>query len=131
MNEAQPAYAIMYKVDLDNVKTYVIKATREDQPPVHAFASMREGLDYFEGGYNRGLARGGGFVGGAILFWLQMQPRVFHFGSLDVLQKLLGEIVHPLHLNGTGVHEVVFRCLDQEEAAKVYQAAVEPRLTPA
>ena len=126
----------MFKVNMakEPFKTeyvYFVYATPGDMPHVRGFETMRSGLGHFEKAYNDSIARGYGFSAGAILNWMYLRPRIFNYGTRETLIRLLGDVVFPEALRGTGVHETVFRCIDQEEAAKVYEAATPPHLTPA
>lgn len=124
-------FAAMFQIELHGKPTYFVQAYREKDPPVRAFDSLRQGLDYFEESYHRAHSRGTGFSAGAMIHWMQLKPRIFQFQSLQDLQQLLGEVVKATDLDGSAVHESAFRCSDQEAAAKVYQTATEPHLVPA
>jgi hypothetical protein len=129
VKEKQVLYAAMFKVTIDGKTTYFVQGN--DQRKVHAFEDMRAGLDYFERGYNEAIARGYGFAAGAMLNYINLQPKVFRFGTRKRLVELLGETSNPYSLTATGVFEVGFKCLDQAAAARVYEKATEPRLVPA
>jgi hypothetical protein len=124
-------HAAIFKIDLKGTTTYCVMATREKEATVLGFGSMQEGLNYFEEGYNKAHGLGYGYAAGAILNWIMLKPRIFAFENLATLQHLLGEIATPETITATDVYEVVFRCLDQEEGAKVYQSGTEPRLISA
>jgi hypothetical protein len=122
-------HAALFRLMLDGEATYFVMADRENA--VHGFESMRQGLDFFERAYHQGLARGWGWSAGAMLNWMQLQPRVFRFGTVAKLHKLLGKTVHPYKITATGVFEFGFKCKDQKAAAKLYEESTEARLTPA
>jgi hypothetical protein len=131
--EPAPTHAAMFKISTGESKTttYFVMANREP-PTVRGFVNMRKGLDYFEIANNRAHERGGGWAAGAMISFITLQPRIFHFGTRDELCKLLGETVYLTEINRhPGVFETAFRCIDQEAAALVYEAGTEPRLVPA
>lgn len=120
-----------FRASVEGGEVYFVQALRGDHPGVRAFESMRHGLDYFEGGYNRAVGRGGGFMAGACIAWMQLQPRIFAATDEDQLRKIIGGTIHLESLSSLAVHEVVVRCENQAAAAKAYEAAVAPRLVPA
>ena len=123
-------HAAIFKVTIGEKSVYYVQAVR-DNNTVNGFESERQGLDYFERGYDEANRRGGGFRAGAILSWMALQPKVFHFGTRERLVELLGEVATPYRIDATGIFEVGFKCLDQKAAAQVYKEATEPRLVPA
>jgi len=127
-----PTHAVMFKVGPEGKGVFYVMANgRVEHPNVVGFVSCQEGLDSFESQYGQAIARGHGWSAGAMLHWMTLRPRVFCFREMPVLEKLLGETVYPHRIEGTGVHETAFKCVDQEAAAKVYEEAVEPRLVHA
>jgi hypothetical protein len=117
-------HAAILKVTVEDKPTYYVLAT--DESKVHGFENEHQGLRYFEKAYEDACGRGGGWVAGAMLAMMYLQPRVFRFGTRDDLVKLLGEIASPVHLNGTGVNEICFEVIDQKAAARIYNKASVP-----
>lgn len=123
-------HVCLFCVRLSEGEVYFVQGLRDDPPGVRAFESLRAGLDYFEGGFNRAIGRGGGFMAGACVSWMQLQPRILT-ATEDQLREMIGDPIRLESLSSAAVHEVVVRCGDQAAAAKAYEGALAPRLVPA
>ncbi len=126
MGEKVGTHAAMFRVKIDEKPTYFVMLNSESSA-VRAFESETAGVRFFEDAFNEAQRRGYGYAAGAIMNSMQLQPRIFHFGTVDNLRKLFGDIVHPETITATGVYEHTFRCSDQDSAKVIYDAATVPR----
>lgn len=123
--------AVMYEVD---GKLYVM-ATRDTGragviPSVQAFPNAVAAVRYFEDGYRRAHELGAGYSAGACISFMQLQPRVFEFDTIEDIQAILGKRVRAVTLSGSAVaREVVFEVRNVKKARAVYESGIMPRLT--
>jgi hypothetical protein len=124
--EPKAAFACLFKVDLGGKTVYFVRLNPDKA--VHGFKTLRDGLNYFEHGYNDAIARGGGWMAGACINLIQLQPRIFRFMTLARLKKIVGDKGHVESLTSNAVHELGIRCGNQAAAARAYKSATRPLL---
>lgn len=121
--------AVMFFVD---GKYYVMANRDEDPPKVAGFSSIERACSYFERAYHAAHETSQTLSAGAMLHFIQAQPRVFPFASIADLVALLGERVHACTLSGTAVHHVVFEVKGDADALalakRLYDEGTSPRL---
>lgn len=107
---------------------YFVMAQPGDPPTVRGFRNQAEAVRHFEDAYARAHGTSAGHSAGAVLNFLQLQPRVFNFMSVDDLIAILGETVHTLKLTGEGVFMLVFEAANPDLAKSTYEGGIAPRL---
>jgi len=104
----------------------------EDLPVVAGFSSVERACAHFEQAYHAAHSTSQTLSTGAMLHFIQAQPRAFAFTDVSDLVALLGERVHPCTLSGMAVHHVVFEVRDDADALalakRLYDEGTSPRL---
>jgi hypothetical protein len=99
--EVKEAFIISYEIK-GKVFIRMFKPDRLGPAIVQGWKSEREALDYYENGYRAANKRGGGWLAGALIMDMQMQPMV-HNCTLKEIEALVGPEPHLHTFSGEGV----------------------------